>query len=90
MPLSVLLASIFIIYRNSLTRYLSTIPVTCLLHLLQVPYRLSTVIIKSYPHITPTSQHFSCGLFGIYTQDIVNIVLLIISVLHSYPHFYVV
>lgn len=70
--------------------FLSTIPVTCLQHLLQALYRLSTVIIKSYPHITPTSQHFSCGLFGIYTQDIVNIVLLIICVLHSYPHFYVV
>lgn len=70
MPLSVLLASIFIIDRNSLTCYLSIIPVTCLLHLLQVLYRLSTVIIKSYPHITPTSQHFSCGLFGNYPQDL--------------------
>lgn len=47
-----------------------TIPVTCLQHLLQVLYRLSTVIIKSYPHITPTSQHFSCGLLGIYQHDL--------------------
>lgn len=70
MPLSVLLASIFIIDRNSLTRYLSQYLLPVYNTYNRHSTGLSTVIIKSYQHITPTSQHFSCGLFGIYPHDL--------------------
>lgn len=51
--------------------------------------RLSTSRRKSYPQTAITSQHLSCGLFHVLYTGVVNILLLILNVLQSYPHFYV-
>ena len=64
------------------------LPVTGCSCLLQVCSRLSTSRRKSYPQPTITSPHLSCGLFYVLYTDVVNILLLILNVLQSYPHFY--
>lgn len=83
MPLSVLLASIFIIDRNSLTCYLFTILITG-----------TQQVINSYFKKLSTHYSYFSTLFLWFIRYLstgfVNIVLLIISILHSYPHFYVV
>ena len=65
------------------------LPVTGYSCLLQVYSRLSTFRRKSYPQTAITSPHLSCGLFHVLYTGIVNILYLILNVLQSYPHFYV-
>lgn len=96
MPLSVLLASIFIIDRNSLTRYLSQylLPVYSTCYLFTAPVTGTLQVINSYykklsTHYSYFSTHFLWFIRYLST-GFVNIVLLIISILHSYPHFSIV
>lgn len=64
------------------------LPVTGYFRLLQVYCRLLTSRRKSYPQPAITSPHLSCGLLHVLYTGIVNILLLILNVLQSYPHFY--
>ena len=64
------------------------LPVTGYFRLLQVYCRLLTSRRKSYPQPTITSPHLSSGLFYVLYTGVVNILLLILNVLQSYPHFY--
>lgn len=64
------------------------LPVTGCSCLLQVCRRLSTACRKSYPQPAITSTHLSCGLLHVLYTCVVDILLLILNVLQSYPHFY--
>ena len=65
------------------------LPVTGYFCLLQVYCRLLTSRRKSYPQPTIISPHLSCGLFHVLYTGIVDILSLILNMLQSYPHFYV-